>query len=165
MRSMIMTDALDYRTEKALMFVRDLRDDIGQAFVELALILPIFVLLLVGAAELGHLAYASIEVSNAARAGVQYGAQSHITASDYAGMQTAATKDGSDVTVMSATAKHFCGCSDGSASTCASGDCAASRLLEYVQVNTTAAVHTLFHYPGVPATLTLTGQAVMRVEQ
>ncbi len=147
------------------MFVRELRGDIGQAFVELALILPIFVLLLVGAAELGHLAYASIEVSNAARAGVQYGAQSHITASDYAGMQMAAVNDGSDVTVLSATATHFCSCADGSASSCASGDCSASRILEYVQVNTTAAVPTLFHYPGIPPTLTLNGQAVMRVEQ
>ena len=147
------------------MLVRELRGDIGQAFVELALVLPIFVLLLVGAAELGHLAYASIEVSNAARAGVQYGAQSHITASDYAGMQMAAVNDGSDVTVLSATASHFCSCADGSVSTCASGDCSASRILEYVQVNTSAAVPTLFHYPGIPPTLTLTGQAVMRVEQ
>ena len=65
-----------------IMLRRNLRENSGQAFVELALVLPIFILLLVGAAEVGRLAYASIEVSNAARAGVAYAAQSHTTAQD-----------------------------------------------------------------------------------
>ncbi len=76
------------------------RDDKGQAFVELALVLPIFILLLVGAAEVGRIAFASIEVSNAARAGVSYGAQNHATASDTTGIQTAATQDETDLTAL-----------------------------------------------------------------
>src|SRR5271163_1698666 len=89
-----------------------IRGDVGQAFVELALVLPIFLLLLVGAAELGRIAYASIEVSNAARAGAAYGAQSHITASDIGGIQLAVTADaGVDITSISATATQSCSCS------------------------------------------------------
>lgn len=145
-----------------------IRSDLGQAFVELALVMPIFVVLLVGAAEFGRLAYVGIEVSNAARAGVAYGAQNHITASDTLGMTTAAKNDGSNVTILSATASHFCQCSGTGSSTCSSGDCTSgtnNRILEFVQVNTTAAVDPLIHVPGLPTTYTLSGQAIMRVEQ
>lgn len=147
------------------------RDDLGQALVELALLFPVFILLLLGAAEFGYLAYAAIEVTNAARAGVAYGAQSHITASDYSGMQTAATNDGPNLGGLSATATNFCACSSApstqvSCSTVlASCSTAPLHTLEYVQVNTTAAISPLFNYPGLSKTYTLTGQAIMRVEQ
>ena len=145
-----------------------IRDTVGQAFVELALVLPIFFLLLVGAAELGRLAYASIEVSNAARAGVAYAAQNHITASDTAGIQLATTQDAPNLTGVSATATPSCSCSDGTVITCANAGTTClspARIIEYVQVNTSASVNTAFHYPGIPNTLTLHGQAIMRVEQ
>ena len=66
----------------------------GQALVELALTL-VFILipLLIGAAEFARAAYAYIEVSNAARAAVAYGAQTHATALDQVGMLTAARND------------------------------------------------------------------------
>ncbi len=141
------------------------RSDIGSTFVELALTLPIFVLLLVGAAEFARLAYAGIEISNAARAGVAYGAQSHTTASDTPGMRTAARNDASDVTGLRARPTHFCLCSDNSASSCAPTDCSGSRIIEYVQVDTSATVDPLFYYPGLPRSFTLRGHAVMRVQQ
>jgi Flp pilus assembly protein TadG len=156
-----------------------IRSNLGQSFVELALVLPIFVLLLVGAAEFGRLAYFGIEVSNAARAGVAYGAQNHITASDNPGMQLAATNDGSNVVGLAAscsgtsvnglcaTSSHFCSCSGAGTSTCSAGDCTGTgnRILEFVQVNTTAVVDPLIYLPGLPRSYTLNGQAVMRVEQ
>ncbi len=137
----------------------------GQALVELALTMPLLALLLLGAAELGRLAYAAIETSNAARAGVQYGAQNHITASDYAGMQVAATNDSPNVPGLTATAIHFCGCSDGTPSTCSTGDCAGARILEYVQVNTSTTFDPLVYCPGLPRTFTVNGQSIMRVWQ
>lgn len=41
----------------------------GQALVEMALVLPLFLLLLFGVVEMGRIGYAYITVSNAARAG------------------------------------------------------------------------------------------------
>src|SRR5487761_1520239 len=117
-----------------------LHGDLGQAMVELALIMPIFVLLIVGAAEFGHLAYAAIEVTNAARAGVAYGSQTHITASDDVDIQLAAIKDGSNVTNLSATSSHFCSCSTGGSVDCTTAltSCPSpARIIEYVQANTT----------------------------
>ena len=146
-------------------------DDAGQSFVELALIAPIFFLLLLGATEFARLAYANIEISNAARAGVAYGAQSITTASDTPGIRAAATNDGADVTGLSVAATQFCSCSNAASTqvSCSSAPttCSASgaRVLNYVQVNTTATVDPLIHYPGLPTTFTLNGQAIMRVEQ
>ena len=138
----------------------------GQALVELALLVPLFALMLLGAAEFSRVEYASVEVANAARAGVQYGAQNRITALDLTGMQRAAVSDGPEVTSLLATASSFCTCSDGTSITCAnaSTNCAA-RISQYVQVNTTAAVTPLMYCPGLPRTYTVQSVAAMRVEQ
>jgi Flp pilus assembly protein TadG len=158
------------------MFRRRLREDIGQAFVELALVLPIFILLTVGIAEIGRLAYASIEVSNAARAGVAYAAQNHTTAQDTPTITTAAQNDAPNITNNKATPSYSCSCEGSTGTITAFSSCSntvtnlttcpsPSRIVLYVQVNTWADVNTLFNYPGIPSSITLRGSANMRVEQ
>src|ERR1035441_3228611 len=78
------------------------REDSGQALVEAALGLTVCVTILIGASEFGRMAYASIEVANAAHAGVAYGSLSHTDATDTAGMQLAATQEAPDVSGVSA---------------------------------------------------------------
>lgn len=142
------------------------RGESGSSLIELALIVPVFTTILVGSVEVARFAYASIEVTNAARAGAEYGAQTHNTAVDTTGMQNAATAAGPNVNNMQATASTFCTCSDGVSITCANaGTSCTARINEYVQVNTSASVTSLFHIPGVPTTVTLKGVAVQRVEQ
>jgi Flp pilus assembly protein TadG len=155
---------------------RDLCEDKGQAFVELALVLPIFILLLVGAVEVGRLAYASIEVSNAARAGVAYAARNHTTAKDSPNIQLAASMDAPNITTLTATPTYSCSCESSTGVMGASVDCdgistaadscpSPSRIVAYVKVTTSAPVNTAFHFPGIPDSVTLRGFATMRVEQ
>jgi Flp pilus assembly protein TadG len=139
----------------------------GQSLVELAFTLPLLLVVLVGTIDAGRVIYAAIEVANAARAGVAYGAQNPVTASDLTGMQTAALKDGPNVAGLNAQATELCTCSVGTAVTCAN----AARLcitpghvITNIQVKTTAAVNLLFNVPGLPRSYTLSGQAIMRVE-
>ncbi len=177
MRMMRLINAGNSRRGGIPMLRHYLREDIGQAFVELALILPVFVLLLVGAAEVGRLAYASIEVNNAARAGVAYAAQNHTTASDTSstgGIVLAATSEAPEVTSMTATATLSCSCESSTGTMPTPGSCTGvtltscaspSRIVEFVQVNTTAPVSTNFHFPGIPSSVTLRGYAIMRVQQ
>jgi len=83
-------------------------------------------------------------------------------------MQLAATEDAANISSMTATAVSSCTCSNGTAITCASAatSCVSpSRIAEYVQVNTAATVNSMLNYPGFPASFTLHGQAIMRVEQ
>ena len=139
--------------------------DPGQALAEVAVIVPLLVLLLIGLIEVGRYANFSILVRNAARAGVQYGAQNLVTAADNTAMQNAATADAQNIAGLTATATHFCKCSDGSASTCLPADCASSHRLVYVQVDTTGTFSSLLNFGGIVPTLTVAGRAVMRAAQ
>jgi len=87
----------------------------AQASVELALGLPLLLMMFLVVVETGRAFYIAISLANAARAGVQYGSQNLSTAADNAGMQAAATNDAPNLVAMTATATHFCVCSDGSA--------------------------------------------------
>lgn len=135
----------------------------GQAVVEFALAMPLLALLLMGAAELARVAYAAIEVSNAAKAAVQYGAQSRATAGDTAGMLAAAQNDAYNLTGLTLSASTSCTCSDGTASTCLSTDCATSHIEAILTVTTQATFDPLIHLPGLPTTFTLGGYAVQKV--
>ncbi|MGB0034295.1 MAG: TadE/TadG family type IV pilus assembly protein, partial [Candidatus Acidiferrales bacterium] len=149
------------------------KPEAGSAVLELAFLLPLLMLMLVGTIDLGRLAYMSIEVSNAARAGVQYGQQSSDTSSDLAGMQTAATNDAPDLVGaangnLTATATYWCQCSDGSSVTAnctTTPPCGGTHLLNYVKVTTSATYKPWIPYPGIPPSLTLNGKAVMRAGQ
>lgn len=170
------------------MRIGTLRNDRGSAFVELALVLPILTLVLIGAAELGRMAYFAIEVSDAARAGVAYGAQSPSTAPDTANIKIAAKAAAPDLpSALAVTSNDPCVCetlvtSTGSVVTTPIPvtSCGGSSLpatlcpvsttagtvninVNYVQVSTSATVSTMFNYPGIPNSFTLTGFAKMRV--
>jgi Flp pilus assembly protein TadG len=142
------------------------RGETGGAIVELALIVPVFTALMLGASEFATLEYAAIETSNAARAGVAYGSQSSTTASDSNGMQSAAINDGYNIAGLTATAKQFWSCSNApstqasSPPTCTTGN----HVLNYVQVQTSATITPAIHVPGLATSYTVHGLAIMRVQ-
>jgi Flp pilus assembly protein TadG len=144
------------------------RSDSGTALAEIALVLPLLVLVLIGLIEVGRFGSYTILVGNAARAGVQYGAQNTVTAFDTAGMQNRAKSDGQNITGLTATASSFCQCADGTASTCLATDCSTSHRIVFVQVLTSATIPSLTNSAFLPASLrttTIQGKAVMRVAQ
>ena len=141
------------------------KDGEGQALVETALIFPLLITMLVGTAELARVAYAAIEVSNAARAGAQYGAQNGYTASDTTGISTAASNDAANLSGLTTTSSYSCVCSDGTASTCQTSDCSSSHIEETLTVNTQVTFNPVIHLPGLPTTFTLNGQAIQKCAQ
>lgn len=137
----------------------------GQSAVELAVAIPVLVLLLLAGADFGRIFYMSIGVNNAARAGAQFGSQSVITAADIAGMEAAAKTDGSNVANLSATASQ-CTCESGSSVTaCPSSYCTNDASATFVEVDTSVTFHTLVTYPGIPSSTKLSGRAIMQVQQ
>lgn len=140
----------------------------GQSLVELALVLPMLLLLLVGTIEIGRFAYYSILVANAARAGAQYGAQGLLTAADNAGMLNAAQNDGQNIAGLTVSAVQRCGCTGaGLSGTCpVAPPCTLpNHSLVYVEVTATGTFSSLFNYPGIPPSITLTSTEKMRVAQ
>jgi hypothetical protein len=139
----------------------------GQSVLEFALLLPVMLLLLVGIIEVGRFAYYSILVANAARAGAQYGAQGLATAADTPGIQAAAENDGQNLPQLAVTASQQCGCNGaGLSGTCpASGCLLPNHPLVYVQVQATGTFNSLFNYPGLPPSFSVTSTEKMRVAQ
>src|SRR5689334_18770311 len=89
----------------------------GQALLEFGLMLPFLMLLSIGVAEVGRAIYYTIEVTNAATAGAQYGAQGWETEIDTAGMQNAATLEANYPSMTSA-ATYGCTCDTGNGTSC-----------------------------------------------
>jgi Flp pilus assembly protein TadG len=140
----------------------------GSALAEMAIVVPLLVLVLIALIEVGRFGDYTVRAGNAARAGVQYGAQNTITALDTAGMQNAATGDANAGAGFTATASSYCQCADGSASTCLATDCSTNHRLVFVEVDTTGTFPSLTNFAGLPAslrTITVHGKAVMRVAQ
>lgn len=141
------------------------RSSSGQSLVELALAVPVLVLLLLAAADFGRLFYVWIAVNNAARAGAQYGSQTLTSAADTNGMKLAATTDGSNISGLTATASQ-CTCVSGTSVTVCSGsnyNCTNAPQATFVKVNTQATFNTVVNYPGMPSSITVKGTAIMQV--
>ena len=144
-----------------------IREETAQAVTELALTLPILLAVLLGAAEIARVTYAAVEVSNAAEAAAQYGAQNSTTAADTTGMQTAATNDASNIALGTTTVSASYICSDGTSPSgtplaCSSSTVAMETILT---VNTRATVDPLIHLAFLPTTFTVHGQAVQKCLQ
>jgi Flp pilus assembly protein TadG len=151
----------------------------GSAAVELAVALPVLALLLVGTADFARVFYWAIEMTNAARAGAQYGAQNLGTGADHTAVETAATGSvnvGGDLT---ANASRRCECSDATAtftSTApAANNCtdppstscpsAGTFRVITITVTVTKTFSTFAPYPGIPRPLTFSRAAIMRVTE
>jgi Flp pilus assembly protein TadG len=142
--------------------------EVGGALIETAVAAPILSLLLLGASEFGMATYDAIEVSNAAKAGVQYGTSSVAASTDTTGIGTAAQNDASNIALGTTTVARSYDCSDGTIPTgtypnlaCLSG----AAIETILTVRTQASFRPPIHIPGVPSTLTLHGQAAQKVMQ
>lgn len=152
----------------------------GASLVEMAFLLPLLVFLLVGAIDFGRAYYLKIEIMNAARAGVQYACQSTKTAADTTGIENAATADAVDVTTLTFPTAPTLACQcvpntggTGTTTSCTSPSCTSgtNHFVEWVTVYTQASYTPLIRWGwsalgmnlGIPSSMALKGQAVMRV--
>jgi Flp pilus assembly protein TadG len=149
----------------------------ASSLVETALTLPVLVLMLCAAVDLGRACTMAIAVDSAAQAGALYGI-THPTAAtnpsiaytgDTAGMVAAATLDAANWPVIIPTATFGCQCSDGTgdSKSCIkppSPSCT-DNIVNYVQVTTTAKFNPLLPYPGLPSPFTINSVARLRASQ
>lgn len=139
--------------------------------MELALLTPLFLLLVVGAIEIGRYAARAIEVGNAARAGAAYGVQDHFAAADLPGVTAAACQDfqGQNTCGLTVTKAYVCQCDnsgtvDPTPIDCTTGSCTApSREVVSLQVTASGSFNALFTYPGIPSPITVSRTATMRI--
>ncbi|MBS1803638.1 MAG: pilus assembly protein [Acidobacteria bacterium] len=133
----------------------------GASFVELALVLPLFLAMLIPVVDLGRGFYAAIEVASAAHAGAIYGVENP---SDTDGMIQAAKAGASNLSNVTATAKYGCECSDGTSDvvSCTSTPTCTYNYVTYVDVTVTSPYRTVFGYPGLPSSINITREFRLR---
>jgi Flp pilus assembly protein TadG len=140
-----------------------LADEEGSVAVEMAILTPLLLLLLLGAADFAKVYRTQMLLVGAAKAGAQYGSQSKLTASDIAGMEAAARNDANGFGGLDVAAQTICKCS-GAAVACTS-TCAGGTMPEvFVEVSTAATFKTAFRYPGIPQEIPLAHTNTVRVE-
>lgn len=83
------------------------KSEAGQSMVEMALVLPILLLLIGGIMDFGWLFYNQLALTNAAREGARYAVIHYNTAPEYWDEQTVELMQSSYVGVQSAVAKVF----------------------------------------------------------
>jgi Flp pilus assembly protein TadG len=154
----------------------------GAALIELAVSLPVLIMVLVGTADFARVFYYAIELTNAARAGAQYAAYSQVQAGQSAQIQATAQSAApniSPITVTLVAPFPLCQCAtnDGSlplfqdpptspwcSSACPNPTSPSGRhLVETVTVTTTKTFTTFARIPGIPNTITLSRTATLRV--
>lgn len=146
------------------MIRRLFRSETGTSMVEFAIIAPVFIFLLIGLIEVGRYAYFGILAANAARAGVQYGAQNTTTAAQTTAIQNAALQDGQNLSTWLITPTVLCSVNGATPTAAAcSGAGVPVNTIYYVQVVVTGTFTSLLNYPGIPHSSLISGSAVMRV--
>jgi len=150
---------------------RHLRSESGAALVELAVTMPLLAIVLVGTIDFGRAFRTAMIVTNAARAGAQFGSHSLTRSGDTAGIEAA--RDGvfsaNGITPDAEPAPvRTCECVNDSAgssgvvacsTTCSSGE----HLVVSVGVTAVATFSMVSPFPGLPSNITITRSATMRV--
>lgn len=134
------------------------RSSSGGAAVELAVVFPVLLLLIIAIVDYGRVFYTSVVVSNAARAGAEYGAQGLQFAVDTAGQRVYAQTDGNEAGALTIATSFFCECGGAPNVTC--GFCGGGAAPDvFVEVTATKAVNMMLPYPGFPSTITIVRKA------
>jgi Flp pilus assembly protein TadG len=132
---------------------------------ELAVAIPILFMIMLGAIDFGRVWSEGLALSNAVRAGAQYGSESTVAALDSAGIERSVLEDLDSLMdaseIQAITVTSYCECEDGTAIDC-DLKCGVTNPRTYVQVRVDKRFRTLFPYPGVPEEINLVRQARVR---
>ena len=139
------------------------RREQGIATVELAALLPVLIVLVLGAVDLGRVYYAAVVVEGAARAGVSYGYLNRQKAKNSSTIEEFAHADAIDVNGgITVSTSRSCECSDGSSIDCDGSSCATGYKSVYVRVTASKTYETMLSYPGIPDSVSIVREAVMQ---
>jgi Flp pilus assembly protein TadG len=145
--------------------IRFIRARGAQSIVEMALLAPVFIVLVVGMVDVGRYAQFKIILGNSARAGAEYGSLNSATAFDASGMQTAAKNDAPTLSSLTVTPTYYCTCSDGTTTSCTPTACSSNHRILNVSVTASAKFTPLFKYPFVGGSIVVTRTAIEQVAQ
>jgi hypothetical protein len=133
----------------------------GANLAELAIVLPLLILMLVVLIDLGRAYYYAVSLTSAAHAAAVYGTQNP---TDTNGIVSAASANAPDLPSISTSVSYGCECYDGSSviSNCSTQPACSDNYVNFVAVTTSATYTPIIPYPGFPKSFALTGSAWLR---
>ena len=148
--------------------VQGLKNRRGGAALELAIALPLLIIVCIGVMDFGRVFFTSVAVANAARAGAEYG----ITplpgySTDAAKQMSFAQLDGGEAgtIVFSPPPSTVCRCGATVVSCSPAPVCAGyGEPAVYVTVTATKSVALLLPYPGIPSSVSIVRSATFRAQ-
>lgn len=155
-----------YRNFLAALCRRLRRCPRGNVAIEFGFMVPVFLLVVLAAAELGRLGIEWATVTNAAKAGAQYGVQDQSNAADIAGMIQAARDDAGDVNnLLTVAARQYCRCPGTTVETPCSDECVADTTFApmYVEVTVSESLSAIYAYANLPASYAISVTSTSRV--
>lgn len=129
----------------------------GAAAAELALVLPVLMLIVVICVDFGRFAYHHIAVTNAARAGAEYATTTPYLSSGASAWQAAVQQTARDELY------NQTGCTATNLTTSTTVTVESSGLRRVRVTASYASFQTIIPWPGVPSPVTLTSYSEMRV--
>ena len=147
-----------------------MRETAGASAIEFGIIFPLMLLMLVVMGDLSTGILLKMELTSAARAGVQHGLVSKPDHDDLGAVETTALNALSNTGGVlrfrqgaSTSAVMICQCSDGTSEVC-DGTCTSPNYLQKrLTVTATKQWTPMIKYPGMNVPLTLTSSAVLRL--
>lgn len=136
----------------------------GFATVEFALVLPLMFFLAAASVNYSYLMRTAIAVSDAARAGAEYGSINATNAGNISTIESVALAAAPDVTGLSATAVRTCQCANGAIVNCGGGTCSVDSVRMYVAVTAQTTITPLFSFPTLLFRGTSVATATMRAQ-
>ena len=141
------------------------RDRRGNVAIEFGFIVPIFILLTLGAVELGRAGTEWSRLTHAAYAGVQFGVKDQGNAADTAGMVQAARDDADDPSnELSITARRYCQCPESTSEVACSTTCVDTKYTPmFVEVTAARDLGAIIPYASLPVSYPISVQRTGRV--
>jgi Flp pilus assembly protein TadG len=144
------------------------RSEQGSSLIELAIILPMMLLIVFSLVDYALFIQKAIVVQDAAAAAAQYGTIPGYSTNSSSMVQIAnynVTGSLSGASGFTANATNFYTCTPGGSHVMVTATCSSGGApLHYVQVTTSLTANNLLPFPGTPLTQTINGSAIYRVE-
>ena len=137
----------------------------GNVAIEFGFMVPVFILLTLGAVELGRLGTEWSRLTHAAYAGVQFGIKDQANAANIPGMVQAARDDADDApNELAITARRYCQCPEAAVEVACSATCVDDKFTPmFVEVTATRDLAAIIPYADLPVSYPISVQRTARV--
>ena len=139
----------------------------GGAIIELAVALPLLILICIGVMDFGRVYFTSVAVANAARAGAEWGiTYPQSTPFQATNQQNFAKLDGAEAGAITVTSSTECKCGTTTVACSSTTDCGGGFGVPAIWVTVTASktVSMLLSYPGLANSILITRTATFRAQ-